>query len=120
MPGYSGLYRVGSLTHLKICVFFSAFNCLPRGSSLKVHRLRYFTAKGKSMSELHIFISAVYCSCQHSKPCRVCARLISQLKFISTLFIYYTCPSSSKHLGQNVSKKKFESNLYKAQNNITH
>ena len=72
-----------------MCVFFSALDCLPRGSSLRVHRLRYFTAKGKSLSQLHISVSAVHCSCQHSKSCRVCARLISQLKFISTLFIYY-------------------------------
>jgi len=41
------------------------------------------------MSELHIFVSTVHCSCHHLKACRVCARLISQLKFISTLFIYY-------------------------------
>jgi len=89
LPSYSRLYRVGPLTHLKMCAFFSALHCLPRGSSPKVRRFRHFTAKGKSMSELHIFVSAVHCCCQHSKPCRVCARLISQLKFISTLFIYY-------------------------------
>jgi len=41
------------------------------------------------MYELHISVSAVHCSCQHLKACRVCARLISQLKFLSTLFIYY-------------------------------
>jgi len=53
--------------------------------SLKVHKLRYFTAKGKSMSQLHISVSAVHCCCQHSTACRVCARLISQLKFIGTV-----------------------------------
>ena len=41
------------------------------------------------MSELHLFVSAVNCYCQHSEACGVCARLISQLNFISTLFIYY-------------------------------
>jgi len=91
LPGYSGLYRVGPLTHLKMCVLFSALHCLPRGSSLKVLRLRYCTAKKKSLSELHIFVSAVHCPCQHSKPCRFCVQLISQLKLISTLFIYYKC-----------------------------
>ena len=80
--------RVGPLTHLKMCVFFSALHCLTRGSSPDVHWLRYFTAKRKSLCMLHIFVSAVQCSCQHSKPCRVGARLISQLKFISTLFVY--------------------------------
>jgi len=88
--GYSGLYRLGPLTHLKMYVFFSALHCLSRGGSLKVHKLGYFTAKWKSMSGLHIFLSAVHCSCQHSEPCRVCARLISQLKCINTLFIYYS------------------------------
>jgi len=63
------------------------------------------------MPELHIFVSAVQCSCQHLKACHVCMRLISQLHFMSTLFIYYTCPSSGKDLGQNVNKKKFESSL---------
>ena len=89
MPGYSGLYRVGPLTDLKRSVFFSALNCLPRGSSLKVHRLRHFTAKGKFSVKLHIFVTAVHCSCQYLNACRVYARLISKLKFISTLFIYY-------------------------------
>ena len=68
---------------------FSVLHCLPRGRSLKLHRFRYFPSKGKSTCELHISVSAVQCSCQHSKACRVYARLISQLKFISTLFIYY-------------------------------
>jgi len=69
------------------------------GSLLKVHKLRYFTAKGKSISELHIFVSAVHCSCQHSKAFRVCARLISQLIFISTLLIYYMAKVSSSWAG---------------------
>jgi len=74
LPGYIGLYRVGPLTHLKMCVFFSALNCLSRGSSPKFHKLRDFTAKGKSMSELHTFVSAVHCYCQHSKALsRLCA-----------------------------------------------
>jgi len=42
------------------------------------------------MSEFHISVSAIQCFCQHLKACRVCARLISQLHFISTLFIYYS------------------------------
>ena len=71
MPGYSGLYRVRPLTHLKMCVFFSALRCLPRGSSLKFHKLRYFTARGKSMSELQILVSAVRCYCQSLS--RLCA-----------------------------------------------
>jgi len=45
------------------------------------------------MSELHIFVSAVHCSCQHSVS--VFTRLISQIKFISTLFIYFTIISMS-------------------------
>jgi len=53
------------------------------------------------MSQLHIFVSAVRCSCQHSKPCRVCARLISQIKFISALFIYYNIKHINKMCWQN-------------------
>ena len=45
------------------------------------------------MSELHIFVSAVHCSCHNSKPCRVCERLISQHKFIITLFMCYSTTS---------------------------
>ena len=45
------------------------------------------------MSELHIFVSAVHYSCQHLKPCRVYPQLISQLKSISTVFIYYIAMS---------------------------
>jgi len=41
---------------------------------MKFHTLHYFTAKGNSMSELHIFVSAVHCYCQHSKALsRLCA-----------------------------------------------
>ena len=75
-------------------------------TSKNVHILQYITlfatgkftessqtpllyGKKKSLSELHVFVSAVRCSCQHSKVCCICARLISQLKFISALFIYY-------------------------------
>ena len=72
-----------------MCVFFSALHCLPRGRPLNVHKLRYFTAKRKSTAKLHLFVSAVHCSCQHSGACRVCARLISQLKCVSKFFIYY-------------------------------
>ena len=84
-----GLYRVEPLTHLETCVFFSTLYCLQRRSSLKFHRLRSFTAKGKPVSELHIFVTAVHCSCQHSNVRRVCVRLISQLKFIRIFFICY-------------------------------